>query len=518
MIIDFIDDAHEVFPRELLASFNPKTDRLQPQVNALIKSYEARLGFTRVLATTWVGSSVTAHLTEQQIETLKIDPLVKLLTEDTYNEYSSPLWYPAWNGAAWGELNDWGRVAVGGKEYSSLPYGSPTVYVIDSGIAVHDDLTSVIGRVNVACGAGSTSGQDCVNAPDGFSNRSGYYSPVGCNAHATHVAGIVGASAGNGKNRAGILAGVPMVSIAVGTSPQPETNNPSTQWFPCATAVTSSAVGAAFDYIYQQIRPYGPNWITAMAVATMSINTGAVGIKSDGTSQTNRDKLLALVNPATVWYYNQGVWGQAQYPGVFFTHSAGNDAGDSCSEDLRPLPLPDGGGRGSAAFKAAAGAASTAVDGIMVVGAIKDDANAAMPFANSQPNLYTGEAGSNYGKCIDIWAPGDFIYSLWGHGPGTQPWSYSNSTLSTESYTGGQPSSYVRALNEAPDWAANPGWMWLSGTSMAAPHVAAAGAYVAGKYNLQTPAEVEAKLRELWQYFGTTDAASQRINVVHLGP
>ena len=151
IIVDFVDDAHEAYPRELLASFNSKTDRLQPQVNALIKSYETRLGFTRVLATTWVGSSVTAHLTQTQIETLKIDPLVKLLTEDTYNEYSSPLWYPAWNGAAWGELDNWGRVAVSGKESSGPPYGAPRVYIIDSGVAYHDDLGSVTRRVNVAC-------------------------------------------------------------------------------------------------------------------------------------------------------------------------------------------------------------------------------------------------------------------------------------------------------------------------------------------------------------------------------
>ena len=94
----------------------------------------------------------------------------------------------------------------------------------------------------------------------------------------------------------------------------------------------------------------------------------------------------------------------------------------------------------------------------------------------------------------------------------------SNATLATIPYSGGQPETYVPTNTITEDWAANPGWMWLSGTSMAAPHVAAAGAYVATKYNLYTPAAVEAKLRQLWRYYGTTDAAFQPIRVVHLGP
>ena len=247
IIVDFVDTAHEAFPRELWIGFRPKIDTVQPQVHALIKSYETRLGFSRVLATSWVGSSVTAYLTQQQIATLKIDPLVKLLTEDSYSQYSAPPWYPAWNGSAWGELNDWGRVAVSGKQYAGVP-SAPTVFIIDSGVAVHDDLGSVVSRVNVACGTGA----DCSGTPAGYNNQTGYYSRVGCNAHATHIAGIVGATANNGKNRAGILAGVPMVSVAVGTSPRFDDDSPNTQWLPCADGILVSAIGAAFDYIYTQ--------------------------------------------------------------------------------------------------------------------------------------------------------------------------------------------------------------------------------------------------------------------------
>ncbi len=198
IIIDFVDDAHQAFPRGLLAQFDPTKDKHQPQVLALVEQYERLVGFKRLLMTSWVGSSATAFLDTAQIERLKRDPMVKLLTEDAYMQYSSPLWYPAWNGDAWGELNDWGRVAVSGKDASSLLYGAPTVYIIDSGVAYHDDLGSVTRRVNVACST-PTYAYDCADQTDAYGSP-GPYSRVGCYSHATHVAGIVGATSNNGKN------------------------------------------------------------------------------------------------------------------------------------------------------------------------------------------------------------------------------------------------------------------------------------------------------------------------------
>ena len=254
-----------------------------------------------------------------------------------------------------------------------------------------------------------------------------------------------------------------------------------------------------------------------MGVATMSINPGATGYAQDNTPMTNHDKLVRMVNPATVWFYWQGELRSAAYPGVFFAQSAGNYSANSCIQN----PY-------SAAYLPAPNAPSTLVDGIMVVGAIKDDGTAATAFSTTQPYLGTPAApgvGSNFGSCVDIWAPGNMIYSTWGNGPGKPPITNCgvmsttcNATLATKSYTGGQPSSYSPAAAGVEDWATNSGWQWLSGTSMAAPHVAAAAAYVAGKYGLRTPAAVEAKLRDLWQYYGTSDPASLPIHVVHLGP
>ena len=52
---------------------------------------------------------------------------------------------------------------------------------------------------------------------------------------------------------------------------------------------------------------------------------------------------------------------------------------------------------------------------------------------------------------------------------------------------------------------------------MAAPHVAAAAAYVADKYNLTSPGDIELKLRENAQwYLNKLDTALQPVKVVYL--
>ena len=59
-------------------------------------------------------------------------------------------------------------------------------------------------------------------------------------------------------------------------------------------------------------------------------------------------------------------------------------------------------------------------------------------------------------------------------------------------YSGGQPATCSSGTCLSPP---HEGWAHLSGTSMAAPHVAAAAAYYIDKYGLTTPAQVEQMLR-----------------------
>ena len=51
---------------------------------------------------------------------------------------------------------------------------------------------------------------------------------------------------------------------------------------------------------------------------------------------------------------------------------------------------------------------------------------------------------------------------------------------------------------------------------MAAPHVAAAAAYVADLYGLTTPAAIEQKLRDTWHTLTAVDAANTPVHMVWL--
>ena len=165
----------------------------------------------------------------------------------------------------------------------------------------------------------------------------------------------------------------------------------------------------------------------------------------------------------------------------------------------------------------------------MVVGAIRQNGTAPSDtrgtigqgpgFTLPEPRFSNStELGSNFGNCVDIWAPGDSIYSTWGSGP--------SSTYSTATYSGGQPSNYVPGTAPGSPIDANPatlyqglfGWQWLSGTSMAAPHVAAAAAYMADKYYLSSPAAIEQKVRDHWKTWGATDPSNPPlpIRIVYL--
>lgn len=412
-----------------------------------------------------------------------------------------------------GELNDWARTAVNGK--TVLAGSFRKVYIIDSGVANQSDLSSVSQRVNVYCGNGG----DCSGVPFSWPGV-GRYSTVGCYAHATHGAGIIGASANGTAPSVGVYAGVNMVSIALGTSPNVYDN----AWTPCArggtddrrdpgTGATVSSVGFAFDFIAAQNQPIGPIGGTAN-VATLSLNGGKLGF-TGAVAETNRSKLLTMVSPANPWRYFQGQWVQWYYPGIFFTQSAGNQNQNACDQI----------GSNSAAFQTIPSPTGTDVDGIMVVGAIRSNGTAvsnvngtaAGPgFTLPEPRIFGADpaaTGSNFGNCVDIWAPGDFIYSTWGSGV--------NSTYSTATYYGGQPSSYVPGTAPGSPTSPDPatlyqglfGWQWLSGTSMAAPHVAAAAAYVADKYNLVTPIDIEQKIRDNWQTWGALDPTSTTLNL-----
>lgn len=472
VIIDFVENAHETYPGITPAVPQRIANSVvffhRPQVDNLIADYERRFAFERSSVTSWVGSSVTAYLTTSQIEVLRNDHLVRQISEDTYSNLSAP---PAWADFNSGvESYSWGLFAVNTK-YSLQP-STRKIYVIDSGVAFHTDLPNVI-RTNVAC---SSSGGCESQIPPGWSATR--YPVVGCYAHATHLAGIIGAPI-NGSGGSGIYPVAQLISLNVTTAQN-------SSWAGICTdpaTVTQSAVGNALDYVMQQTL-----YDTKLAVVNISINSAGMGIGSSGTAEPNWYKVRTLATPT--YRYDVG----RQYFGAFVVQSAGNGARpvngvyptvatDACLSNSNGEPV---------AYRPLAYAPySVDDDGIMVVGAANRfgrAVSAAEPFTPASPAVAGTDPPSNYGRCVDVWAPGDAIWSTWG--------ALSGSTLSSQQY-----SNMAR----------------VSGTSMAAPHIAAVAAYLADVEILTTPAAVEQRIRQLSvQFGGATDPSGQPVKIPQL--
>ncbi len=474
VIIDFTDDAHLEYPGQ---NQDPQRNGVvisgenfvhKEKTLALVADFERRYGVKRLGITSWIGNSMTALIASEQLDKILAEPLVKQVSDDEEHRFSAfaPPWY---NYNFYPEWMSWGGDAVNAKV--STGNTGRKIYIIDSGVAYHDDLPLLpTNRKNVACGNGNCNATDPYNYP-----------LVGCYAHATHVAGIIGAtaSASNGKTTRGVYAGFPnMVSLNVTerlTGDDCSTRDPVT---------LTSYIGHALDYISWDNTNNNPNKI--IHVVNMSINVGGVQLLNQGAPGANWTKVRTISN---------GVWvGGIQFvAGALFIQSAGNTSPsnftDACllSYSVGPVSpqqpaLPS--------------------DGIIVVGAVNEHGRAvsqAEAFSASIPANLSGSAGySAYGKCVDLWAPGDAIVSTWG--------AHTGPTLSTQQYTGNVYGAGTTG-----------GWGFLSGTSMAAPHVAAVAAWLADMNNPTTSGALETLVRNSSsQHFGAVDAAGFPVKIPRL--
>ncbi len=450
---------------------------------ALVADFERRYGFKNTGMTSWVGNSVTAYLPSDVIERLRDDRLVKQVSEDEHHSFSAAQtnvmpasgWGNSANGNEW---TSWGHQAVNGKVYTTqnnLGIGRK-IYIIDGGVAYHDDLPPMT-RLNVACGSSG----NCNTI-----NRS-MYPLVGCYAHATHVAGIIGAIA-NDKTMRGAYAGFPnMVSLAVthrtgglNCADSSEPMDPSAQ---------SSNIGYALDYIAFDATQNNPNRL--VHIATMSINPGGTQWVNSAAAEPNWTKVKSL--STTIWAY-----GVPLQPGVLFVQSAGN------------FPVSGPQGDCDRAYRPDFTSGALADDGVMVVSASHHNGGAvtqtrkfsllSSPFGGitnlypSSPQNIPVQYGANT-ECTDIWAPGNLILSLWGIHPNIVT---NNITVANTTYSGSVTTPIYGAYNSA--GVLNPsnttrGWAFLSGTSMAAPFVAAAAAWLADKYGYNTAGALEQAVR-----------------------
>ncbi len=183
-IVDLRDDATKGYP-----NINPPQDKFpdyhKPKMRHLLKDIEKQYALSATNLNSWVANSFSAYLTPGQVEKLKKDKRVTLITENAVLEYSA-LWLNTTT--SFGEIIPWGVNAVGTR----LSNNYFRVYVLDSGVAYHTDLPNVIARL----------------AAPGFPL-------IGCYAHATHLAGTIGAATNN-RGVIGVDANVSIVSVAVG--------------------------------------------------------------------------------------------------------------------------------------------------------------------------------------------------------------------------------------------------------------------------------------------------------------
>ena len=440
-IVDLKDGTDLAFP-DARGADKTESDKskFQPRhgdrVKNMVEAFQTDYAFDYYDMTSWVGLSFTTYLNEGQLQKIRRDARVSMVTEVTTVEFSqaSPPWSNSPNppgntpnpapanffntaGGGW-PIDSWGRIAVNGKV--STAAAKTRVYVLDAGVGNHVDL-NVISRVNPSC---STSGTNCIGLPS-----------IGCYSHATHVAGIIGAK-DNALGVRGVNAGAPIVSVSF--MPYNNVANTCVDYDPAATLTTlTNNLVAGLDWIKSDL---ASNSVGRVGVVNISAN-GTVFLQPSVVS-----KMYAMTQPIYVfWPAFKRIDAFA-----FISQSAGNRAQDACNFSYAPAGSPS--------------QASTS-DGIMVVGAHDAFGNTSGAFNLNNSNLASAEAGSNYGSCVDVWAPGHDIYSSWGD--------------STQLGNGTIYNNYAR----------------LSGTSMAAPHIAGIAAWLAETYNPASPSALETLLR-----------------------
>lgn len=367
-IVDLVDD--NIGKPATFVDAASKIQFYKTKSALLIEAVSKLRGAELIGTTSLVGTSFTAYLTTTQVDEFSKDKRVKLITQDAYIKPSA-----LWNSTTDynGQVRPWGLQAMD-VAYAGSSNGSATVYVLDTGVEMHADLPGLAAA-------------DRLSALPGIN-------PTGCYAHATHVAGIIGA-ADNGYGVVGVLPGVRIISIALGDT------NSTTSPCPDGSTVTygshnqtASALIQGLEIVFQGILLN-----QRVAIANLSFNLDGGTFSSSGTVGL---KMQATATPSAY----EGV----AYKGAMIVQSAGNQLLDACSYAYN---------------------SPSTYDGILVVGGLDDNGQQVKILNNLAGYAPRFDLGSNTGGCVEVWAPSQRVLSTWSGG-----------------------------------------YQLLSGTSMAAPHIA----------------------------------------------
>ena len=249
--------------------------------------------------------------------------------------------------------------------------------------------------------------------------------PIGCYQHSTHVAGIIGAR-DNSYGVVGALPGVEIVSIAIGDH---NTGN-------CSDNPSAGGLTNALDQVYAMVLYSGK-----VGIVNLSFNANGSIFSS---TSTVGQKMIAVASPS---------FSEGGYKGTLIVQSAGNDYQDACIHSYN---------------------SPSANDGIMVVGGLDANGQAVRPFdyLGGLPGFISlplagDEPGSNFGGCVEVWAPSERIKSTWGGG-----------------------------------------FEFLSGTSMAAPHIAGfAARLLEGDPSINSSVALESAVRSFTSYISGSNLA-----------
>jgi subtilisin family serine protease len=421
----------------------------------LIEDLEWTHHISAISMTSLNSTTFTAYLDEDQLQELKADSRVEDIIPDVYMTFSDSLdttavWDDSattslappsgiWNGRLTSlatEIRGWGQAAV--TNASAASNGRALVYVVDTGVGQHEDL-NVIEWVNAVNPTGALCGTRTGIA--GLPSCTTAIMPkvVGCYSHSTGVAGIIGAKL-NAVGIKGVLPSAKIVSVSV--------LDPAAGGASCLsqTNPTATNVKAALEWVFNDIATNVHNGIPAV-----------VNLSSNFTSAADRN----LINPEIA---SLG----AGTPGALVVQSAGNQFQDACNYAYSP---------------------QNSNDGVVVAGAINNHGQPVVPLNGMvgfwrEWSQFGHESGSNYGSCVEAWAPGDVILMPVGD---INTANNANTLYHSYAYGGG--------------------------TSFAAPHVAGLAAYLIDTTAVTTAKQVELGINSHLASLGSVDPSARAIKL-----